>query len=82
MKLLFSLVALIATPHAFATADDTPAEPAANIPELKVLNNWVGKWDDEMTIKPNAALPNGMRAKGQVTAEWRSTGIRPTEFEF
>ena len=72
-----------AMPHAFAAADDTPSEPAANIPELKVLNNWVGKWDDEMNVKPNAGLPNGMRAKGQVTAEWGAQWpLRPTEFEF
>jgi hypothetical protein len=53
-----------------ATAADTPSEPAKDVPELQVLNHWVGKWDDEMTIKPNAGFPNGMRAKGTVTAEW------------
>jgi len=57
-----------------ATAADTPSEPAKDVPELQVLNHWVGKWDDEITVKPNAGLPNGMRAKGTVVAEWVLNG--------
>ena len=60
---------------ASATAADAPHQgPSKDVPELQVLNHWVGKWDDDMTVKPNAGLPKGMRAKGVVTAEWVLNG--------
>jgi hypothetical protein len=59
---------------ASATEADTPSEPAKDVPELQVLNHWVGKWDGEMTVKPNAGSPNGIQAKGAVAAEWVLNG--------
>jgi hypothetical protein len=50
-------------------ADAAPG-PAKDVPELQVLEHWVGTWDDDVTFKPNADLPKGRHAKGSVTAEW------------
>jgi hypothetical protein len=49
---------------------DAPQGPSKDVPELQVLKHWIGVWDVEMTVKPNADLPRGMRAKGATTAEW------------
>lgn len=51
-----------------------PAGATADVPELQALNHWVGKWEDEMTIKANADLPKGGRGKGTSTAEWIHDG--------
>ena len=52
------------------TAMADAVQISKEIPELNVLNRWVGKWDVEMTVKPNADVPKGMRSKGWVTTEW------------
>jgi hypothetical protein len=49
---------------------EPPQGPSKPIPELRVLDHWVGAWDVELTVKPNADVPKGMHAKGTVTAEW------------
>ena len=64
-SVVFACVAFASAPAA-----DAPQGPAKDVPELQVLNHWVGTWDDDVTVKPNAGLPNGMRAKGTITAEW------------
>jgi hypothetical protein len=50
----------------FLGAAALPAEesdgPAKDVPELKVLSNYVGTWDVEMN--------NGQPVKGQATAQW------------
>jgi hypothetical protein len=53
---------------------DAPQGPARDVPELQVLNHWVGTWDVDMTIKPTADLANGMRVRGTATAEWALDG--------
>lgn len=55
---------------ATSAAADAPQGPAADVPELRVLNHWVGQWDCDMTVKPNAGLPQGLQAKGTASAEW------------
>ena len=74
MNRFVAFVAFACMAFASATAADAPQGPSKDVPELQVLNHWVGKWDDDMTVKPNAALPKGMRAKGPVTAEWVLNG--------
>ena len=49
---------------------EAPQGPSKDVPELQVLKHWIGTWDVEMTTRPNADLPRGMRAKGPTTAEW------------
>jgi hypothetical protein len=48
--------------------------PSADVPELQPLNLWAGTWDSELTVKPNADLPKGGKAKGTATAEWIHDG--------
>lgn len=55
---------------AFTFADEEADGPAEDVPQLKVLQHWVGIWDDEMAIKPSAALPDGLKATAVVTAKW------------
>jgi hypothetical protein len=49
---------------------DGPQGPSKDVPELQVLNHWVGTWDVELAVKPNADLPKGGRAKGTAAAAW------------
>jgi hypothetical protein len=70
MNRIVAFVVFAFAASASATAADAPQGPAKDVPELQVLNHWIGQWDDDVTIKPNAGLPKGMRAKGAVTAEW------------
>jgi Protein of unknown function (DUF1579) len=58
-----------ATSTAFALADGEEG-PAKDVAELKVLANWVGTWDVEMTVKPNPNLPDNLQLKGEVTGRW------------
>lgn len=70
MKRYAPIFALACLARAAAWAADAPQGPAPGVPELQVLNHWMGTWDDEMTTKPNAGLPQGMHGKGPVVAEW------------
>jgi hypothetical protein len=74
MNRFMAFVVFTCVAFASAAAADTPPGPSKDVPELQVLNHWFGAWDDDITIKPNAGLPNGMRAKGVVTAEWVLNG--------
>ncbi|MEX2215079.1 MAG: hypothetical protein WD768_13170 [Phycisphaeraceae bacterium] len=50
-------------------------EPVAErIPELKVLDRWVGEFDAEMTIKPSVFVPDGSKTKLVVKARWVLNG--------
>lgn len=68
--LAFAAFACVALAPAAAPAAEAAQGPSKDVPELQVLNHWVGKWDVEMAVKPNAGLPQGMRAKGTAAAEW------------
>jgi hypothetical protein len=46
-----SLFVLLSSLAAAARAADAPAGPAADIPELAVLNHYVGDWESKMTVK-------------------------------
>lgn len=50
------------------------AGPAGDVPELKPLDHYAGRWDSTMTVKPNAGLPAGATAKGLSTGEWVDGG--------
>lgn len=70
MNKVLAFVALACVALVAATAADSPQGPSKDVPELKVLSHWVGAWDTELTVKPNAGSPGGVRAKGTATAEW------------
>jgi hypothetical protein len=69
-------VSVVLASVAFSTVAfaDTPQGPSKEVPELQVLNHWLGNWDVDMTVKPNADAPKGMRAKGEFAAEWVLNG--------
>lgn len=69
MNRFVPLAAFLSLVLASAVAADTPQGPAADVPELQVLDHWAGKWDVDMTVKPS-----GMRGKGTATGEWVLNG--------
>jgi Protein of unknown function (DUF1579) len=48
---------------------EAPQGPAKDVPELQVLNHYVGKWDVAMTVKPGGDQPKVTR-KAVATTEW------------
>ena len=49
------------------------ADPAPDVPELKVLNHYVGRWTGELTTKPVGTVPGGT-SKGSSQSEWVHDG--------
>lgn len=48
--------------------------PTADIPELQALNHWVGNWDLQIVVKPNAGLRQGAQTRGRAVSEWSADG--------
>jgi hypothetical protein len=71
LALAIPLLGILADPVARA---DAPKGPSPEVPELQPLNEWVGMWDTQMKVMPNADLPNGGSAKGVASAEWIHDG--------
>jgi len=69
-----SSIVLAALSLAAVALADPPKGPAKDVPELRILQHWIGAWDVEMNTKPNADMPMGRRAKGTATAEWTLDG--------
>src|SRR4051812_48136926 len=66
----FVVFAAASLAAAAAAAPDRAPGPAGDVPELKVLEHWVGEWDVEMTVKPADGAAGGTKAKGTAKAEW------------
>jgi hypothetical protein len=64
------IVLFTSTVFVFPAHADAPQGPSKEVPELQILNHWVGKWDVDLTVKPNADLPKGRHAQGTAKAEW------------
>lgn len=73
MKHCFLIALLSLASVSFARAADRANGPAPDVPELKVLNYWVGKWDDELTVKPIGDVRGGT-SKGPSVSEWVHEG--------
>src|SRR4051794_38096428 len=63
-RLLLPLVALAAAPA--ARADDPPARS----PELKVLDRYVGSWDETLTHKPSEWMPQAATQTSVTKRAW------------
>ena len=75
MNRYMAFVVFSCVSFASATAGDAPQGPSKDVPELRVLNHWVGKWDDDVTVKPNKkddtlaieiALPDGTQFSSEI----------------
>jgi len=53
-----------------AAAPLRAGEEAARPAEFKVLDRWVGDWDLEITVKPNAQAPQGRKANYRSQVSW------------
>src|SRR5437763_346362 len=62
------LAATLALAGAVPAADPAPG-PAPDVPELKALSHWVGRWDGQLTVKPGDGFP-GRTATGTSQTEW------------
>ena len=65
--------AMAAVAFLFAMSAAAPlyaAEDAARSAEFKVLDRWVGDWDLEITVKPNAQAPQGHKATFKSQVRW------------
>lgn len=51
-------------------AQELPPKP----PELKVLEQWIGKWNSDVTSKPAVWDREGSQYKGNSTEEWKLNG--------
>ena len=67
-------IALVMLMCGFARSADDPSGPAKDIPELKVLSQYAGNWDGEMTVKPNPNQPKGAQTTGPAVGEWIHDG--------
>jgi hypothetical protein len=68
MSHLFRLCVLASLALATPAADPAPG-PAADVPELNALSNWVGRWEGELTVKPTGENRGGT-SKGLSTGQW------------
>jgi hypothetical protein len=66
-------IVLVLIMLATARAAEVQQKPAADVPELEPLGNYVGVWVTEATIK-NSDHPEGIPSKGTATAEWIHNG--------
>jgi hypothetical protein len=53
--------------------DENAQKPAADLPQLEPLSNYVGEWTSESTLK-SADRPEVTSMKGTATAEWIHDG--------
>ncbi len=51
-----------------------PAPEPKDIPELKVLERWVGKWDLHVTMKKSVWFPKGETIEATAITEWALGG--------
>lgn len=62
-------LATLAVTSESARSAERPLGPAKDIPELTVLNQFAGEWNDEVTVK-SADDAEGTKTKGTATGEW------------
>lgn len=61
---------------AVAVADPTFAQerPSKEIPQLLVLDRFVGSWDVEISVKPGQLVRGGAKARGTTVNAWSTNG--------